>query len=200
MLCVIVTFLPDVTSHGNNLIFTLTDFSSHIDPIEINATSQGLPYDYASVMQLYHYQFHKSGLDLKIVPLHTTSKKIRNLTTLDKLHINLLYCGGKPIHTPCSPNLYYHEAQETHTLHDNVFLNSYIVHEYIYRHMPMYNTQSIYSFQGSLQCQYFHTLVTVSSSLDNYLQIQRVLPKFHFKFQFHSSLTYKLLENHFTQC
>lgn len=92
---------------GNDVVFTLSDYSYHIGPIEVNATSQGLPYDSSSIMQTYLPNFQKSGPHLRILPLHTTIKIIQRLSTLDKLHINILYCGGIRNHCNCSTKYFY---------------------------------------------------------------------------------------------
>ena len=64
--------------------------------LDENTSTQEMPYDYKSVMHLGTHVFTK-GRDKTIVPL----KAIGHLsigpypTTLDIIHINMLYCQGK---------------------------------------------------------------------------------------------------------
>ena len=66
--------------------------------IENKTTSQGLPYDFSSIMHFHHDAFsrdHKST----VVPRNRTIPKTflgssATGTDLDFLHLNILYCGG----------------------------------------------------------------------------------------------------------
>ena len=67
--------------------------------IESRSTSQGLPYDYGSIMHFRHNAFSRDQIESTVVPhSRTISKTIlgssATATDLDFLHLNLLYCGG----------------------------------------------------------------------------------------------------------
>ena len=68
--------------------------------IESRSTSQGLPYDFMSVMHFRHDAFSgnrgkKSTLVPRILAIPgTILGGSENGTDLDFLHLNLLYCGG----------------------------------------------------------------------------------------------------------
>ena len=78
---------------------TLVGFEVNFDPVK-DSTSQGLPYDFSSIMHFRHnafsYHRHKSTV---VSQTRTIPKaKIGNSDTgteFDYLHINILYCGGK---------------------------------------------------------------------------------------------------------
>ena len=68
--------------------------------IEENATSQGLSYDFQSVMHFQHNAFASSPRKSTIVPRNRrfTSRTLGasgNGTIVDFHHIKILYCGGK---------------------------------------------------------------------------------------------------------
>ena len=68
--------------------------------IESASTSQGLPYEFESVMHFRHYEYSRNfratilpGFFEYISPLQLGSSTVG--TELDFLHIRLLYCGGR---------------------------------------------------------------------------------------------------------
>ena len=69
--------------------------------VEFASTSQGLPYDFSSVMHFQHNAFalpHKSTL--KPLSLRTPNEELGSSITgteFDFLHINLLYCQGNAV-------------------------------------------------------------------------------------------------------
>ena len=68
--------------------------------VEENSTSQGLPYDFESVMHFRHNAFASSSGISTVLPKNTSLPYSRlgistNGTSLDFLHINIAYCGGK---------------------------------------------------------------------------------------------------------
>ena len=70
--------------------------------LELNATSQGLPYDFESIMHFRHDAFSHNNYDstllAKIQNMSSETLGSSNMGTgLDFLHIRLLYCGGKCI-------------------------------------------------------------------------------------------------------
>ena len=63
--------------------------------------SQGLPYDFRSIMHFRHNAFSRGRYKSTLIPHNrSVSKSIlgssATATDLDFLHLNLLYCGGKP--------------------------------------------------------------------------------------------------------
>ena len=67
--------------------------------IERRSSSQGLSYDFGSIMHYRHNAFSRDGDKSTIVPCNRTIPrtilgKSATATDLDFLHINLLYCGG----------------------------------------------------------------------------------------------------------
>ena len=68
--------------------------------IERRSTSQGLPYDFSSIMHFRHNAFScDSDKKSTLVPHNLTISRIllgisEKGTDLDFLHLNLLYCGG----------------------------------------------------------------------------------------------------------
>ena len=67
--------------------------------IENRTTSQGLPYDFSSIMHFRHLAFSRDGHKSTIIPRSRTISKTflgssATPTDLDFLHLNLLYCGG----------------------------------------------------------------------------------------------------------
>ena len=68
--------------------------------IESRSTSQGLPYDFSSIMHFRHNAFSRNREKSTVVPRNRTIPKTilgnsSMATDLDFLHLNLLYCGGK---------------------------------------------------------------------------------------------------------
>ena len=68
--------------------------------IQSKSTSQGLPYDFSSIMHFQHNEFSLKHYKSTIVPHNRTIPKAilgsrAKPTDLDFLHLNLLYCGGK---------------------------------------------------------------------------------------------------------
>ena len=67
--------------------------------IQNRSTSQGLPYDFSSIMHVRHNAFQNDRFKSTIVPRNRATLKTElgssaTATDLDFLHINLLYCGG----------------------------------------------------------------------------------------------------------
>ena len=67
--------------------------------VQNKSTSQGLPYDFSSIMHFRHNAFSGARNESTVVPRnHTIPKTIlggsANVTDLDFLHLNLLYCRG----------------------------------------------------------------------------------------------------------
>ena len=70
--------------------------------VQENSTSQGLPYDFESIMHFRHNAFSNSRQKSTIFPQNLSFPSnrfgISNVgTSLDFLHVNILYCGGKVI-------------------------------------------------------------------------------------------------------
>ena len=68
--------------------------------IQSKLTSQGLPYDFSSIMHFRHNAFSRTGFKSTVVPRNRTIPKSVlgssvTATYLDFLHVNLLYCGGR---------------------------------------------------------------------------------------------------------
>ena len=70
--------------------------------IQNRSTSQGLPYDFSSVMHFRHRAFSRSRCKSTVVP-HNRTVPITILgrsatgSGLDFLHLTLLYCGGTDV-------------------------------------------------------------------------------------------------------
>ena len=67
--------------------------------VQSRSTSQGLPYDFSSIMHVRHNAFSQHSSESTIVPFNRTIPKTvlgnsTMATDLDFLHLNLLYCGG----------------------------------------------------------------------------------------------------------
>lgn len=82
--------------------------------LELNATSQGLPYDFESVMHFRHdassHNNYNSTILAKVQNTSSETLGSSNMgTDLDFLHIRLLYCGGKRI--------FMHENKKVKYLH-----------------------------------------------------------------------------------
>ena len=68
--------------------------------VQENSTTQQLPYDFESIMHFQHNAFSINPSKSTLIPISPgvsfnqmgTSK---NGTTLDFLHVKLLYCGGE---------------------------------------------------------------------------------------------------------
>ena len=78
--------------------YTLVGFGGKFF-IRNKSTSQGLPYDFSSIMHFRHDAFSRALNESTVVTRnHTIPKTIlggsTDATDLDFLHINLLYCGG----------------------------------------------------------------------------------------------------------
>ena len=63
------------------------------------STSQGLPYDFSSIMHFRHNAFSRDSSKSTLIPHNATIPKITlgssaTATDLDFLHLNILYCGG----------------------------------------------------------------------------------------------------------
>ena len=68
--------------------------------MQSRSTSQGLPYDFSSIMHFQHTAFSSNPNLSTVIPHNHTIPKIilgssATATDLDFLHLNLLYCGGK---------------------------------------------------------------------------------------------------------
>ena len=80
-------------------VVTLEGFQEKFS-LQSKSTSQGLPYDFSSVMH-FRYTAFSSNPDLStVIPHNHTIPKVilgssATATDLDFLHLNLLYCGGK---------------------------------------------------------------------------------------------------------
>ena len=66
--------------------------------IQANSTSQGLPYDFQSIMH-FHYNAHSHNQKSTIIPKVSTMPRTELAssergTYLDFLHVNFLYCRG----------------------------------------------------------------------------------------------------------
>ena len=83
----------------------LIDFQGNFD-IEEKSTSQGLPYDFTSIMHVRHNAFScefrcKSTVLPRNISIPTNELgRCSTGTDFDFLHINLLYCGGKAAKDP----------------------------------------------------------------------------------------------------
>lgn len=69
--------------------------------IQMNATSQALPYDFASIMNIDRIHRGPFSVAIPAIPIAKSSSvsefkvyHIRNPSDLDYLHVKLLYCGG----------------------------------------------------------------------------------------------------------
>ena len=67
--------------------------------IEKRSTSQGLPYDFGSIMHFLHNAFSRDQLQSTVVPHSRDIGKTvlggsATATDLNFLHLKLLYCGG----------------------------------------------------------------------------------------------------------
>ena len=67
--------------------------------IQSKSTSQGVSYDFRSIMHFRHKAFSRSRNESTIVPRSRTISKTMlgssvTATDLDFIHLNLLYCGG----------------------------------------------------------------------------------------------------------
>ena len=83
-----------------NYIFGLLGFEKMFE-VEFTSTTQGLPYDFSSIVHFQHYLFaypHQSTLEplcLRI-PKEELGSSVTG-TEFDFLHINLLYCQGNVV-------------------------------------------------------------------------------------------------------
>ena len=85
------------TQYGIYTLFTVDHYV--LFALESNSTSQGLPYEYASTMHFRHNEFSRTKTKSTIIPTvaqvpKETLGSALEITYLDFLHINLLYCGG----------------------------------------------------------------------------------------------------------
>ena len=67
--------------------------------IQSKSTSQGLPYDFSSIMHFRHNAFSRIPYKSTVVPRNRTVPKTilgssSSATDIDFRHLNLLYCGG----------------------------------------------------------------------------------------------------------
>ena len=67
--------------------------------IQFKSTSQGVPYDFSSIMHFRHNAFSLARSKSTVVPRNRIIPKTKlgssaTATDLDFLHVNLLYCGG----------------------------------------------------------------------------------------------------------
>ena len=68
--------------------------------IQSRSSSQGVPYDFSSIMHFRHNAFSFDRDESTVVPCNRAIPKSilgssATATDLDYLHINLLYCGGR---------------------------------------------------------------------------------------------------------
>lgn len=77
----------------------------------VDSTTQGLPYEYSSIMHYDSKMFSENG-EATILPKvpNATMGTSRRPTQLDYLHINLLYCDGKEILLNTSVNIMYQDG------------------------------------------------------------------------------------------
>ena len=92
---------PHVITHVHTNSYTQTDDFENFQIIP-QAISQGIPYDYASIMHYSASGISKNG-QFTIVPIIDTVSPDGLSTAItptpfDYLHVNLLYCGGKVLH------------------------------------------------------------------------------------------------------
>ena len=85
-----------VLVYADNLIsIAFPGLVGEFDILDENTSTQGVAYDYRSVM---HPDFHEFGQDWKetIVPLKLNGSiyDAKHPSTLDILHINIMYCEG----------------------------------------------------------------------------------------------------------
>ena len=75
--------------------------------IENRTTSQGLPYDFSSIMHFRHNAFSRDNKSTVFPRSHTIPKTFLGMsatgTDLDFLHLNILYCGGT-----CTDTMFIH--------------------------------------------------------------------------------------------
>ena len=100
----VITHSPNVRSYVsiNQLCFISVEALVGFERkfwIESRSTSQGLPYDFKSIMHFRHKAFSHDQYASTVVPRnHTISRTIlgrsATATDLDFLHLNFLYCGG----------------------------------------------------------------------------------------------------------
>ena len=81
------------------IIYTVASIRPPQSPLLGQTTSQGLPYDSKSIMNLFEWSIDGRGEILAVVPFSNAeeTKYLGNFTiptALDMLHINILYCGG----------------------------------------------------------------------------------------------------------
>ena len=67
---------------------------------ESDSISQGLPYDFSSIMHFRHNAFSRSSYKSTVVPLNNTINitllgSSSTGTDLDFLQLNIVYCGGR---------------------------------------------------------------------------------------------------------
>ena len=70
--------------------------------MDSEAGTQGVPYDYASIMHYDEFEGSKNGkrviVPLGIIPEGVILGQVEYPSEYDYLHVNLLYCKGEYIH------------------------------------------------------------------------------------------------------
>ena len=105
-----IAWAPGYLLRFNNLILFI-DVAAHIGfqemfETESRSSSQGLPYDFSSIMHFRHNAFSRDYNESTVVPRNRTISKAilgcsAKATDLDFLHLNILYCGGKDVKLVC---------------------------------------------------------------------------------------------------
>ena len=104
--CKMKRLAPCYLLRFNNLILfidvaALVGFQEMFET-ESRSSSQGLPYDFRSIMHLRHNAFSRDHSESTVVPRNRTISKTilgcsAKATDLDFLHLNILYCEGKDV-------------------------------------------------------------------------------------------------------
>ena len=111
--------------------YTLVGFGEKFS-IQNKSTSQGLPYDFSSIMHFRHDAYSRAQFESTVVPHNRTIRKTilgssDTATDLDFLHLNLLYCGGTDVITSYSQTIVHSfvtswNCQISHTVIREIFV------------------------------------------------------------------------------
>ena len=79
----------------NTILIAFTDLVGEFDILDEDTSTQGVAYDYSSVMHPGVNEFGKKGKET-IAPLKSTGRSYgpKYPSTLDILHIGIMYCEG----------------------------------------------------------------------------------------------------------